>query len=170
MNTRGLIWLVAYTGSIVLANWLVIAFGLLPIGPLLIPAGTFAAGLTFGLRDLVQRDLGKRWTVIAILVGAGLSALLSPQLALASGAAFLASELLDFAVYTRLLARGWVPAVVASNVVGGLLDTALFLVLAGFWSWPALIGVVLVKWLMTAPILALGAWRGGSRRLVAHGA
>lgn len=159
MAHRGWVWLVAYIGSIVLANWLVVMFGLIPIGPLVIPAGTFAAGLTFGLRDLVQRDLGKRWSVVAILIGAGLSALLSPQLALASGVAFLLSELLDFAVYTRLLARGWAPAVIGSNAVGGLLDTALFLVLAGFWSWPALVGVVLVKWLMTAPILALGTVR-----------
>lgn len=156
-----MIWLVCYILAIVGANALVVAFGLLPLGPFLIPAGTFLAGLCFGLRDLLQRDMGKRWAVVAILVGAGLSALLSPQLALASGAAFLVSELLDFAIYTRLLRRGWVPAVVASNVAGGVLDTALFLLLAGFWSWPALVGVVLVKWLMTLPVLAV--WQAGRR-------
>lgn len=162
-----MLWLVLYIAAIVGANAAVMAFGLIPIGPLLVPAGTFLAGLTFGLRDLLQRDKGKVWTVGAILIGAGLSALLSPQLAVASGAAFLLSELLDLAVYSRLLRRGWTVAVVGSNVIGGLADTALFLLLAGFWSWPALVGVILIKWSMTLPILALGAWHGAglSQRL-----
>jgi hypothetical protein len=153
------IWFVLYILAIVLANGLVAVFGLISVGPLLVPAGTFAAGLTLGLRDLLQRDKGARWSIIAILIGAAISAVFSPQLALASGAAFLLSELLDLLVYTRLLQRGWVPAVVASNIAGGALDTWLFLVLAGFWSWPAFVGVVLVKWAATLPILLIWRWQ-----------
>jgi uncharacterized PurR-regulated membrane protein YhhQ (DUF165 family) len=144
----------------VLANWLLMVFGLIDLGPLTVPAGTFAAGLVFGLRDLVQRDLGARWALVAIVVGALLSALLSPALALASGVAFLVAELLDWAVYQRLLRRGWTAAVVGSNVVGSVVDTGLFLLLAGFWSWPALLGAVVVKWLATLPVLGLArVWR-----------
>jgi uncharacterized PurR-regulated membrane protein YhhQ (DUF165 family) len=163
------IWCVLYVLSIVAANWAITTFGLVPVGSLLVPAGSFAAGLTFGFRDLVQRDLGRRWTIIAILAGAALSALLSPALALASGAAFLLSELLDFAIYDRLRARTWTGAVAASNAAGSVLDTALFLWLAfGAVAWPVLIGTVLAKWLMIAPVLALGAMRAvpiGLRRV-----
>lgn len=154
-----MVWLALYAAAIVGANWLIVTFGLVAIGPLVVPAGTFAAGLVFGLRDLVHRDLGARWALVAIVVGAALSALLSPSLALASGVAFLFAELLDLAVYTRLLRRGWMPAVVGSNIVGGVADTALFLLLAGFFAWPALIGSVLVKWAATLPVLAVGVWR-----------
>lgn len=150
-----MIWLVLYAAAIVAANWLIVLFGLIEVGPLVVPAGTFAAGLTFGLRDLVHRDLGARWALVAIVIGAALSALLSPSLALASGVAFLVAELLDLLVYTRLLQRGWTTAVVGSNAVGSVVDTALFLALAGFFAWPALLGTVLVKWLATVPVLLL---------------
>lgn len=151
-----MIWLAFYVASILLANWLFATFGVVAVGPFLVGAGTFAAGLVFGLRDLVHRDLGARWSLAAIVVGAGLSALLSPQLALASGAAFLVAELLDFAVYTRLLRRGWTAAVVGSNVVGSVVDSALFLVLAGFFAWPVLVSTVVVKWLAVLPVIGWG--------------
>lgn len=154
-----MMWLVLYAAAIVGANWLLVTFGLVPIGPVLVPAGTFAAGLVFGLRDLVHRDLGARWALVAIVIGALLSALLSPALALASAVAFLLAELLDLLVYTRLLRRGWTTAVVGSNVVGSVVDTTVFLLLAGFFAWPALVGAVIVKWLATLPVLALGRWQ-----------
>jgi hypothetical protein len=95
------------------------------------PAGFYAVGLSFWLRDEVQDRLGRRWIVAGILVGAGLSALLSPQLALASGSAFLFSETLDTLVYTPLRSRNRYLAVAVSNTLGALADTALFLALAG---------------------------------------
>jgi uncharacterized PurR-regulated membrane protein YhhQ (DUF165 family) len=52
------------------------------------------------------------------------------SLALASGIAFLASELADLSVYEPLRRRGWWQAVAASNVVGLVVDSALFLWLA----------------------------------------
>src|SRR3954447_9871108 len=95
--------LVGYVAVIVLANWAIQQFGLVPVGfGLLAPAGVYFAGLAFTLRDLVQEQLGRKWTLVAIVVGAAVSAVLSPQLALASGIAFLLSELADFAVYTPL--------------------------------------------------------------------
>jgi hypothetical protein len=63
--------------------------------------------------------------------------------AFASGAAFLASELLDFIVYTPLAERGRiVSAVAASNTVGLFVDTFLFLWIAfdslDFWQGQAI--------------------------------
>lgn len=45
------------------------------------------------------------------------------DLAVASGAAFLFSELADFAVFQPLRERRWLAAVVASNLVGLVIDS-----------------------------------------------
>ena len=159
-----MLYLTGYIATIIAANWAVAAFGLVPVGfGLLGPAGVYFAGLAFTLRDLTQDSLGRRWTVIAILVGALVSALVSPALALASGIAFLFSELADFAVYTPLREKHWLGAVAASNVVGLTIDSALFLWLA-FGSLEFLPGQIIGKLWMT--LLAVAAlWLIRRRRL-----
>lgn len=145
--------LLAYVATIPLANWTLATFGVIPLWGLLIPAGTLWAGLALTLRDLVQDELG-RWPVVgAILVGAAVSALISPAFALASASAFLLSEFADFAVYTPLRERHWLGAVLASNSVGLLVDSVLFLMLA-FGSLEFLPGQVAGKAAMT--LLAIG--------------
>jgi len=110
------------------------------------------------LRDLVQRRLGVRWTVGAILAGAALSAVLAPPgLVLASGAAFLLSELADCAVYTPLQRRRLVLAVFASSLVGLAIDSAVFLYLA-FGSLDFLAGQVAGKSWMVLLSLPFIAW------------
>lgn len=155
-----MLWLALYIGSIVAANVLITTVGVVPVGlGLLAPAGVFAAGLSFTVRDLLQEQLGRWYTVGAILVGAALSALLSPQLALASGLAFLVSEGLDLLVYTPLRHRYWLGAVALSNTVGAVVDSALFLWLA-FGSLDFFWGQVLGKGYMTILAVALlWAWR-----------
>jgi uncharacterized PurR-regulated membrane protein YhhQ (DUF165 family) len=150
-----------YVSVIAAANWAIQRFGIVPIGfGLLAPAGVFFAGLAFSLRDWLQETGGRRWVLGAILAGAGLSAWLSgPQLAAASGLAFLLSELADFAVYTPLRRRGWLAAVIASNAVGVVVDSALFLTLAGF-GLGLLPGQIIAKLYMTGVAVALvWAWR-----------
>ncbi|MBT3535585.1 MAG: VUT family protein, partial [Rhodospirillaceae bacterium] len=92
----------------------------------------------------------------AILAGAALSAFLAPPaLVLASGVAFLLSELADFAVYTPLQRRRLVLAVVASGLVGLVIDSVLFLQLA-FGSLDFLSGQIVGKaWvvLLSIPII-----------------
>lgn len=160
-----MIWLAGYIATIFTANWALVTFGLVPVGfGLLAPAGVYFAGLAFTLRDLTQETLGRRWTVAAILAGAVLSALVSPAFAIASAAAFLVSELADFAVYTPLRERHWLGAVAASNGVGLVLDSALFLWLA-FGSLDFLAGQVVGKVEMTVLAVALlGSWRWARRR------
>ena len=147
--------LVGYVAVIVLANWAIAAFGLVPVGfGLAAPAGVYFAGLAFTLRDLVQEQLGRRWTVAAILAGAAVSWVISPQFALASGVAFLVSELADFAVYTPLRRRNWLLAVALSNTVGLVADSGLFLHLA-FGSLEFVAGQIVGKLWMTVLAVAL---------------
>lgn len=144
-----------YGGSILLANWLILNVGtvvlpdgthLVPVGfGLLAPSGAFAAGVTFVARDVVQRTAGHRWALVAILAGTGLSVLVSPRLALASGTAFFFSELADYAVYTPLQRRRFVTAVILSGVVGSVVDSLIFLSIAGIPLAAALPGLLLAK-------------------------
>lgn len=153
-------YLIGFISTIFLANYLIGHVGyycdpvcVIPVWPgIMAPSGVLAIGLGFTLRDLVQRHLGVKWTILAILVGTTLSALLSPSLALASGAAFLLSEMLDLAVYTPLQRRNLVGAVVASNIVGLIADSMIFLTLA-FGSLEFLPGQIIGKMLMTLAAL-----------------
>ena len=162
MSTRtlGLVTLAGYILTIFAANWAITSFGVVPVGfGLMAPAGVYFAGLAFTLRDALQETLGRRWVIAAIVIGALVSAGLSAQLALASGLAFLFSELADFMVYTPLRQRNWLGAVTASNIVGAVVDSALFLWLA-FGSLEFLPGQIVGKLWMTALAVALIlAWR-----------
>ena len=156
-----------YVATIVAANWAVHRYGLIPVGfGLVAPAGVWFAGLAFTLRDLTQDLLGKLAVLGVITAGAALSVSASSgRLALASGAAFAVSELADFAVYTPLRRRGWLRAVAASNVVGLVADSALFLWLA-FGSLGFLAGQVVGKAWMT--LLAVGVLEGVRRAVLAR--
>jgi hypothetical protein len=105
------------------------------------------------LRDLVQRRLGVGNSALAVFVGALISTLLAPPaLVVASGVAFLLSEFADLAVYTPLARRGLVAAVVASSLVGLLVDSIVFLWLA-FGSLAFLPGQVIGKaWMVLLSI------------------
>jgi hypothetical protein len=155
-----------YIGTIFLANWLIQHVGIVNVGfGLMAPAGVYAVGLAFTLRDITQRTLGREVTVAAIIIGAGLSYLVAPTFAIASGAAFLVSELADFAVYTPLERRSWLGAVGLSNTVGLVLDSALFLWLA-FGNLQFFWGQVVGKATMTALAILL-LW-GGRRAILAR--
>lgn len=160
-----------YLATVFAANWAIQRYGLVPVGfGLKAPAGVYFAGLAFTLRDLTQRMLGRAAVVAAILVGAALSAVVAPRYALASGAAFLLSELADFSVYTPLEERGWIRAVAASNVVGLLVDSVVFLWLA-FGSLEFLGGQVVGKvWMTALAVAVLFPLRGmpGGRRVASR--
>lgn len=172
-KTMSLIWMACYAATIVGANWAIERYGFVPVGfGLLAPAGVYFAGVAFTVRDFVHETAGAGGAIAAIVVGAALSAFISPQFALASGAAFLLSELCDLFVYVPLRRRSWVGAIVASNVVGFVVDSALFLWLA-FGSLSFIAGQLVGKGWMTLLAVAL-LWgvrdlpqRVRSRRLAA---
>ena len=163
---EGYFYLAAFALCIPAANWMLGHLGtvcppnspcLIPVAPgVMAPSGVLMIGLALVLRDLVQRRLGGRWAIGAILAGAALSALLAPPaLVLASGVAFLLSELADFAVYTPLQRRRLVLAVAASGLVGLVIDSILFLQLA-FGSLDFLTGQIIGKaWivLLSIPVI-----------------
>lgn len=157
MNRKrlGLVALALYIATIFGANYLLTRYGVVNVGfGLMAPAGVFAAGLAFTLRDLTQSLLGKGAVLAAIAVGAAASYTVSPVFAAASAIAFGLSELADFAVYTPLQRRGWLKAVAASNLVGAVLDSIVFLHLA-FGSLAFLKGQVVGKVWMTALAVVL---------------
>lgn len=123
----------AYAGAIVGANYLTTRHGMVPVGfGLTATAGTYSAGIALMLRNLVQDAYGRRAVLAAIAAGALLSALTAPSLALASAVAFGVSETADTTVYTPLRRHGWTRAVLLASLLGAVVDSLVFLTLAGF--------------------------------------
>lgn len=161
----------AYAGAIVGANLLTARYGLVPVGfTLTATAGTYAAGAALMLRNLVQDTLGRRAVLTAIALGAALSALTSPTLALASGVAFAVSETADTVLYTPLRRHGWARAVLPASLLGALADSLLFLALVGFpVTARAMAGQLLAKgWAVWVPVLAVALARGRRRAVPGH--
>jgi uncharacterized PurR-regulated membrane protein YhhQ (DUF165 family) len=147
---------VLYIALIVAVN---VAFKYVP--PVALPGGTLwppvslAVGFVFVLRDFAQREIGHK-VLLAMLIGAALSyALVDAQIATASAAAFLVSELADWAVYTYTK-RPLSQRILFSSVLGAPLDSLVFLGGIGFLSAAGviamtiskLVGAVIVWWLM----------------------
>lgn len=133
-----------FIGLVAASNVLTARYGLV-LG--IVAAGTATAGLVLAARDAVRETAGITASLICITAGVAVSAVMAgPRLALASGIAFAVSEVADAAVYEPLRRRNRIQALAVSNLVGSVVDSALFLTLAGFALWPALAGQVAVKW------------------------
>lgn len=159
----GIALLAGYVACVWLANWALERWGIVSIGfGMHGPAGLYFAGLTFGLRDGVQDTLGRKAVIGGIVVGAGLAYLIAPAFAIASGVAFLVAETADFAVYTPLRQKEWGLAVLASNAVGAVVDSLLFLWLAFDWATAELLwrDQSIGKLYMAAPfVVGIWIWR-----------
>jgi len=155
-------WFAAYVAAIVAANYATATFGLVPIGwGLAVTAGTFAAGAALVVRDGLQLASSRVVMLAAIVFGASLSWVLStPAIAVASAAAFAASELTDWAVFSPIYRRSLAGAVFVSSVVSAPVDTVLFLWLAGFGvTWQAVLGQFIVKTAMALLAAVVIEWR-----------
>lgn len=160
---EGALFFALFCLTIPAANWLIQHVGtvctrngpcLIPVAPgLMAPSGVLMVGAALVLRDLVQRRLGFLAAVAAILIGAAISGLVAPlALVTASAAAYLLSEFSDLAVYTPLQERRFMTAVIASSVVGLIVDSIVFLWLA-FGSLEFLAGQVVGKgWMVLLSI------------------
>jgi queuosine precursor transporter len=161
----------AFVFTVWLANWLLTKYGTVPVGfGLEAPAGVYAAGLGFLLRDVLHELGGRVWVVGGILTGAVVSYFIDANVAIpgghvsiavASGIAFLLSEFADFSVYTPLRERSWPTAVGLSQIAGAVLDSAVFLWLAFGAVWTSLFaGQIVGKTLFVLPVvLAMFAWK-----------
>ena len=97
--------------------------------------GAFSYPVSFLVTDVTNRALGARRTLLVVYAGfvaaVALSMLLAtPRIALASGSAFLVSQLLDVLIFDRLRQSAWWRAPFISSVIASALDTAMFFALA----------------------------------------
>jgi len=152
-----------YLVVIISANVVTASLAPLEFAAFIVPAGTFLIGVTFFLRDFVQNAIGRKMTYYTMALAVLLSALTSYLLGdtmwivFASAVTFLISETTDTEIYTRLKLPMTL-RVMYSGVVGGFLDSAVFVIIglsplgAGLipWSavWLAILGQVIVKTLM----------------------
>jgi uncharacterized PurR-regulated membrane protein YhhQ (DUF165 family) len=147
---------ILYVALIVAVNY---AFTVVPLVKL--PDGTMwppvalLVGLVFVARDFAQREAGHK-VLLAMLVGMVISYFMaSPFVATASAAAFLISELVDWAVYTYTK-RPLSQRILFSSLLGAPVDSAVFLGLlsllspVGITAMTAskLVGAFIVWWMI----------------------
>lgn len=97
--------------------------------------GAFSYPLAFLVTDITNRLLGPASARRVVYCGFAIAVLLSawlatPRIALASGLAFLAGQLLDIAIFNRLRRRSWWKAPAFSSLIGSAADTLIFFTLA----------------------------------------
>ena len=169
-----------YVGVIVGANWMIAHVGkvipgahVLPVGfGLYAPSGVYLAAFAFVARDILQRLTNIKVGLVAILIGAFVSAFVSTTaLAFASGATFMISESLDFLIYTPLQTRSFPLAVVIAGLVSDVVDSVVFLTLAHIPLALALKGqlvgkmwVILLGGVLAGLMRKLAIFDGHSRR------
>lgn len=74
--------------------------------------------------------IGAAWSLIGSQVVGEFGPLVTLRIAIGSGLAFLAAQMLDVAVFDRLRRSAWWKAPLVSTLVGSTLDTALFFFIA----------------------------------------
>lgn len=157
-----------YLISIVTANVITAAFAPLQFGMFIVPMGTLLIGATFIFRDLVQNKYGRTRTYMFIGLALVLSAIVSYILGdtltivFASALSFAIAETTDTEIYTRLkLPMSW--RVFYSGLVGGLLDSIIFVVIglspigANFLPWEAVPAAILGQIIVKTVIQGIGA-------------
>ena len=138
--------------------------------------GAFTYPVVFLVTDLTNRALGpsaaRRVAWVGFAVAVLVSLWVAPwRIALASGTAFIAAQLLDISAFNRLRQATWWQAPLIGSIVASVLDTAIFFFLAFYGSemdWLMLAtGDIGVKWAMALLLLApyrallphLAVWR-----------
>lgn len=131
----------------------------LPVWPgIAAPSGVYIVGVTLVIRDLLQHRVRKLAMVALILAGAGLAAIFSPAVAVASALAFAVSESIDYGVFTLAEPRaGRYGAILASNAVSLVVDSVVFLAVA-FGSLAFIEGQIVGKtWATLAAVAVIWA-------------
>jgi uncharacterized PurR-regulated membrane protein YhhQ (DUF165 family) len=153
----------AMAAVVVLSNVLVqhpfqVTIGRLNLADLL-TWGAFSYPLAFLVTDVTNRLLGPAVARRVVYSGFALAVVLSafaatPRIAIASGLAFLAGQLIDIGVFNALRHRAWWKAPAFSSVAGSFADTVLFFTLA-FASAFVLLGANDPFAIEAAPLLGL---------------
>lgn len=131
------LWLpIAAMGLVVLASNILVQYPVTQFGLQdYLTFGTFSYPFAFLVTDLTNRRFGAERTRLMVYVGFFIAVALSmafagPRIALASGGAFLLSQLLDVTIFDRLRQAQWWKAPFLSSLVSSALDTAVFFTFA----------------------------------------
>lgn len=125
--------------------------------------GAFSYPVVFLVTDLTNRALGpaaaRRVAWVGFPIAVAVSLLLAPwRIALASGSAFILSQVLDIALFNRWRRLNWWKAPLFGSLAASVVDTAVFFFLAFAGTeldWTLLAaGDLAVKALMAALLLA----------------
>lgn len=97
--------------------------------------GAWTYPIAFLVTDLTNRVFGPAKARLAVVAGFAVAVILSvwlatPRIAIASGTAFLAAQLLDISIFHRLRNAAWWQAPMFSSLVSSALDTLIFFSLA----------------------------------------
>jgi len=97
--------------------------------------GAFTYPIAFLVTDLSNREFGPARARLVVAAGFVLAVGLSiyaatPRIAVASGSAYLAAQLLDVTIFNRLRRGLWWRAPLVSSIIGSILDTVIFFSLA----------------------------------------
>jgi len=121
--------------------------------------GAFTYPIAFLITDLTNRQFGpqtaRKVVFAGFVVGVGLSFYTAvPRIAIASGSAYLAGQLLDIAVFNRLRRQAWWRAPLVGSLIGSALDTIIFFSFA-FAAFFVFFGANEPFALESAPILGI---------------
>ena len=125
--------------------------------------GAFTYPFVFLVSDLTNRAVGAASARKVAWAGFAVAVVLSwwiadPRIAVASGTAFIVSQLLDITVFNRWRAQSWWKAPFFGSMIGSVIDTALFFSIAFVGTqvpWMSLaVGDLAAKWGMALLLLA----------------
>jgi len=93
--------------------------------------GAFTYPVAFLITDLTNRQFGPRAARKVVFAGFVVGVTLSfytsvPRIAIASGSAYLAGQLLDISLFNRLRRQAWWRAPLVGSLIGSMLDTVIF--------------------------------------------
>jgi uncharacterized PurR-regulated membrane protein YhhQ (DUF165 family) len=166
LKTRYLLIYVAAMTLVVVASNFLVQFPLngeiagIQLGDIL-TWGAFTYPVAFLITDLTNRQFGpqtaRKVVFAGFVVGVTLSFVTSvPRIAIASGSAYLAGQLLDIALFNRLRRQAWWRAPLVGSLIGSLLDTVMFFSLS-FAAFFVFLGANTPFALEQAPILGIFA-------------
>lgn len=127
------------------------------------PPISLVVGFIFVARDFAQREISHK-VLLAMLAGATISYFMaSPMIAVASAAAFLVSELVDWAIYS-FTRRPLSQRILYSSALGAPVDSLVFLSGVGLLSTAGvvamtaskMVGALVVWWLVRRREPAVG--------------
>ena len=140
---RSLLSLSFFMGVVVLSSNFLVQFPVNHYGlNNILTYGAFSYPVAFLITDLANRSYGKiiarKIVYLGFLIGViftlffstNFADLISVRIAIGSGSAFLAAQLLDVQIFDKLRKNSWYIAPLASSSIGSVVDTFLFFSIA----------------------------------------